>query len=75
MRDSTYPCQSVYMEVLNQQTVTTKELAALTKKYKADRIVAELNGMHQVGDLYMRFPEEWVVAQEVMFADAETFMA
>ena len=72
---STYPHQSVYMEVLNQQTVTTKELSALTKKYKADRIVAELNGMQQVGDLYMRFPEEWVVAQEVMFADAETFMA
>ena len=31
--------------------------------------------MQQVGDLYMRFPEEWVVAQEVMFADSTTFMA
>ena len=72
---TTYPHKSVYMQVLDQQTVTTKELAALTKKYKADRIVAELNGMHQVGDLYMRFPEEWVVAQEVMFADSTTFMA
>ena len=72
---TTYPHKSVYMQVLDQQTVTTKELAALTKKYKADRIVAELNGMQQVGDLYMRFPEEWVVAQEVMFADSTTFMA
>ena len=72
---STYPHKSVHMQVLNQQTVTTKELAALTKKYKADRIVAELNGMQQVGDLYMRFPEDWVVAQEVMFADSTTFMA
>ena len=71
---STYPHQNVYQEVLNQQTVTTKELAALAKKYKAERVVAELNGMQQVGDLYMRFPEEWVVAQEVMFADATTFM-
>ena len=71
---STYPHQNVYLEVLNQQTVTTKELAALAKKYKAERVVAELNGMQQVGDLYMRFPEEWVVAQEVMFADATTFM-
>ena len=69
-----YPHKSVYMQVLDQQTVTTKELAALTKKYKADRIVAELNGMQQVGDLYMRFPEDWVVAQEVMFADSTTFM-
>ena len=72
---STYPHKSVHMQVLNQETVTTKELAALTKKYKADRIVAELNGMQQVGDLYMRFPEDWVVAQEVMFADSTTFMA
>ena len=72
---STYPYQNVYLEVLDQQTVTTKELQALQKKYKAERIVMELNGMQQVGDLYMRFPEDWVVAQEVMFADSTTFMA
>ena len=72
---STYPSQNVYMEVLDQTTVTSKELQALAKKYKAQRVVAELNGMQQVGDLYMRFPEEWAVAQEVMFADASTFMA
>ena len=72
---STYPHKNVYIEVLDQQTVTTKELAALQKKYKAERVVAELNGMQQVGDLYMRFPENWIVAQEVMFADTTTFMA
>ena len=72
---STYPKQNVWLEVLDQQTVTTKELQALQKKYKAQRIVAELNGMQQVGDLYMRFPEGWVGAQEVMFADSTTFMA
>ena len=72
---STYPKQNVWLEVLDQQTVTTKELQALQKKYKAQRIVAELNGMQQVGDLYMRFPEGWVVAQEVMFADSTTFLA
>ena len=72
---STYPHKNVYLEVLDQTTVTTKELAALQKKYKAQRIVAELNGMQQVGDLYMRFPEGWAVAQEVMFADASTFLA
>ena len=72
---STYPAQNVWLEVLDQQTVTTKQLQSLQKKYKAQRIVAELNGMQQVGDLYMRFPEGWVVAQEVMFADSTTFMA
>ena len=71
---STYPHQNVYIEVLDQQSVTTKELQALAKKYKAQRVVAELNGMQLVGDLYTRFPEDWAVAQEVMFADATTFM-
>ena len=30
--------------------------------------------MQMVGDLYSRFPEEWVLAQEIMFADSTTFM-
>ena len=72
---SAYPSQNVYIEVLDQQTVTTKELLALQKKYKAERVVAELNGMQQVGDLYMRFPENWAIAQEIMFADSTTIMA
>ena len=71
---STYPHQNVYLEVLDQQTVTTAQLQSLVRKYKAQRVVAELNGMQLVGDLYMRFPEDWAVAQEVMFADATTFM-
>ena len=72
---SVYPHQNVFLEVLDQETVTTKQLQALAKKHKAERVVAELNGMQLVGDLYMRFPEDWAVAQEVMFADSTTFMA
>lgn len=70
---SSYPHKNVFLEVLDQQTVTTKELQNLAKKHKAQRVVAELNGMNLVGDLYTRFPEGWVVAQEVMFADSKTF--
>ena len=72
---SPYPHKNVYLEVLDQATVTTKELLALQKKYKPERVVVELNGMQQVGDLYMRFPEGWALAQEVMFADTTTIMA
>ena len=71
---STYPHQNVFLEVLDQETVTEKDLKALMKKHRPERVVAELNGMQLVGDLYARFPEEWVVAQEVMFADSTTFM-
>ena len=71
---STYPCKDVYIEVLDQQAVTTKELHNLAKKHKAERVVVELNGMQLVGELYNKFPVDWVLAQEVMFADATTFM-
>ena len=72
---STYPHKNVFLEIIDQQTVTTKELQQLVKKHKIQRVVAELNGMQLVGDLYSRFPVDWVVAQEVMFADSTTFMA
>ena len=72
---STYPHQNVYLEVLDQKTVSTKQLQNLAKKYRAQRVVAELNGMQQVGDLYVRFPDNWTVAQEIMFADSTTFLA
>ena len=72
---STYPHKNVYLHVLDQQTVTQKELQTLAKKCKAQRVVMELNGMQLVGDLYARFPGNWVVAQEVMFADSTTFLA
>lgn len=72
---SAYPHQNIFLEVVDQQSVTTKYLQTLAKKHKIQRVVAELNGMCMVGDLYSRFPEDWVVAQEVMFADATTFMA
>ena len=72
---STYPHQNVFLEVLDQETVTEKDFKALMKKYRPERIVAELNGMQLVGDLYARFPAEWAIAQEVMFADTTTFLA
>ena len=71
---SLFPHQNVFLHVLDQQTVTEKELRALAKACKAERVVAELNGMQLIGDLYSRFPAEWAIAQEVMFADATTFI-
>ena len=72
---SAYPHKNVYLETLDQQTVTEAQLTALEKKYRAERVVAELTGMQLVADLYNRFPRNWVIAQEVMFADATTFNA
>lgn len=71
---STYPHKNVFIEELDQETVTTEDLTALEKKYKPERIVMETNGMQLVGELYMKLPEHWGIAQEVMFADSTTFL-
>ena len=56
-----YPCQNVWLEVLDQQTVTTKELETLGKKYNAERVVAELNGTALLSsrDAGLLEPPEW----------------
>ena len=72
---SAFPKQNVFLEVIDQAAVTEKELVALAKKHRPERVVAELNGMQLVGDFYSKFPEDWGIAQEVMFADSTTIMA
>ena len=69
---SAYPHQNVYPEVVDQSAVTTAELAELLKKHHAERVVVELNGMLLVGDFYQKMPQDWQIAQEVMFADGST---
>ncbi len=72
---STYPHQEVYLEqVEDYDDVTTDMLLGWQKKYKAQRVVLELNGMQTVGAFYEKMPEHWQIAQEVMFADATTIL-
>ena len=72
---SSYPHACVYLEHIDQAAITTEELEQLQKKYRAKRVVVELNGMQLVGDFYTKMPQEWVIAQEVMFADSTTILA
>lgn len=73
---STYPHQNVYKEIIDDlDELTTEQLSAMAKKYRINRVVAELNGMRLAGDFYEKMPEDWQIAQEVMFADASTIMS
>ena len=38
-------------------------------------MIVELNGMHLAADFYLKTPDTWQIAQEVMFADANTFLS
>ncbi len=72
---STYPHKSVYLEVIDQETVTTAELQALADKHHAKRVIVELNGMQMIEPFYRKMPQDWELAQEVMFADANTILS
>ena len=72
---SQYPYKNVYPVVLEDpDDVTPDFLSSLQKKYKPERIVLENNGMQLVGDFYRKMPENWGIAQEVMFADSTTIL-
>ena len=40
----------------------------------AERVIVEYNGMWMLQELFLNIPENWVIYQEVMFADATTFL-
>ncbi len=73
---STYPHSHVYKYIVeDMDELTAETLSQLEKTYKVQRVVAELNGMRPAADFYEKMPENWQIAQEVMFADATTIMA
>ena len=72
---STYPSQNVYIETPSYEELSEEFLENLRKKHHAERVIVELNGMHQAADFYLKTPDTWQIAQEVMFADANTFLS
>ena len=73
---SEFAAKNVYLEVIeNESDLTKQKLTALGKKYKLDRVIVEYNGMWMLNTLYQNLPDQWAVYQEMMFADASTFLS
>lgn len=73
---STFNGKNVYLEQIEDESqLTTAYLTALEKKHKLDRILIEYNGMWMLNSLYEAMPQNWVIYQQMMFADAKTFEA
>lgn len=68
--------KNVYFETIeNEEDITKEYLSALGKKHKLDRVIIEYNGMWSLNRLYQNLPDNWALYQEMMFADANTFLA
>ena len=66
----------MYLEKIEDEGEINKEnLTAIGRKHKLDRIIIEYNGMWMLGKLYENLPDNWGIYQEMMFADANTFIS
>lgn len=55
--------------------LTPDRLIAALKRAGAERVMVEYNGMWQIDLLYNALPAGWFVCQEIMIADATTFLS
>ncbi len=68
--------KNVYLETLDDESQLTREkLTELGKAHRIDRVIIEYNGMWMLQTLYENLPVNWAIYQEMMFADANTFLS
>lgn len=74
-----YEVNAPYMECVTVETLEDESefneanLMRLASKANAKKVIVEYNGMWLLNDFYERIPEDWVIYQEMMFADVNTF--
>lgn len=68
--------QNVRIEIIDSEADLTKEkLESLVKGRRVDRVIIEYNGMWMLQSLYAAMPTDWAIYQNIMFADANTFLS
>lgn len=64
----------VFMETISRpEDLSADALDHLCRKHACERVIVEYNGMWMLDHLYQALPKEWMVHQEFMFVDADSF--
>ena len=67
--------KNVFIEYISLESeFTSEKLIALASKHRYDRVIIEFNGMWRMQTLYEALPRDWEIYQNMMFADASTFL-
>lgn len=70
-----FAADNVYLETIEDpEQMTEAYLLSLCQKHRPARIIVEYNGMWMIDEFYRAMPQNWAVFQEMMFADAATFL-
>ena len=66
---------NVYIKFIeNEAEFTESKLKELINEHKYDRVIIEYNGMWKMDTLYRNMPRDWAIYQNMMFAEAATFL-
>jgi len=67
--------KSVSVRVIEDpEELTVQNLEKLVKETKAQRVMVEYNGMWMLNQLFDNMPRSWIIYQQLLFADATTFL-
>lgn len=68
--------KNIFIEPIDDPAdINADKLTELLEKHNAERVLVEYNGMWMLDDLFRALPEGWLVYQEFMFADANSFVS
>ena len=71
---SAFSGKAVFQRTVDSpEELTQERLSAFERETGAERVMLEYNGMWMLDSLYAALPENWIVAQEMTFADAATY--
>lgn len=74
LEPSRFSNKNVFVEIIDKpEAITPSNLKAMEKNHKAKRVMVEYNGMWKLDTFYENVPKNWVIGQEMLFADANTF--
>ena len=73
---SAFASSNVFIETVeDEEDLEPDTLQRLLDSHRCSRVIVEYNGMWQLGTLYEKMPQNWVIAQEYLFCDANTFVS
>ena len=58
-----------------EEQLTKEHLTEWSDEYGPDKIIIEYNGMWPLAELYDALPDDWGIFQQLLFADAGTFLS
>ena len=68
--------KNVYLVRIEEESdINVENLTRIGKEHRIDRVIIEYNGMWKLQTLYENLPKDWAIYQEMMFADANTFLS